>query len=162
MTASFTRNPIPVDNRIKDWPRLVAQDLNAIERGYIFASFFTVTPGNSEILIIHPVANAFSIPADWGVMVTNGVTHYSAVEYSIGTHPIGTCALLVQQLKPGGVWTTIGTWSVAPSGQLTATTVASASGNKQIDFARGDVFRYKGPASADGTIANCGFTIVGK
>lgn len=154
---SYTRRSVPVDSKRGDWPRLVADDLNSIVRAYIFTMFFTTTPTASEVLWIHPVGIPFSIPADWGPMITDAVPHYAAIDYTVGTNPAASFAMDVQRKPVGAAWATMGTWTLSTGGVLTAVT----AGNAQIDFVRGDGFRVIAPSIAVATVANVAFTVRG-
>ena len=158
MSLSYKRKPVPVDGKTQDWPRVVAKDLNSIIRGYMFAVFFVEPATASEVLWLHPCAVNFSIPADWGPRITDGVTEYAGVIPSVDVNPTATFAITVRR-KPRGssVYATIGTWSISTAGLLTATTLDNA----QVDIVRGDVLKWVAPASADATAAEMAFTVIG-
>jgi len=109
---------------------------------YIFGAFFTTTPTDSETLMIHVAAAAFTVPADF----------IGGLRSNIGTNP---AVSFVLDVTNNGA--TIGTITVSTGGVVTATTV----GNTSKPIAVGDVFRVIGPATADTTIADAAFTFIG-
>ena len=110
---------------------------------YILPLFFTTTPTDGEVLLLHKAGADFTIPADFT----------AALESHVGTNPTATFDLTVAQ---NGA--TIGTISVSTGGVVTATTTSGAA--KAI--AQGDLIAITGPGTADTTAANMAFTIIGE
>ena len=110
---------------------------------YRLGFFFTTTPTSSEVLCLHVVTDAFTIPANFATPDSKG---------SVGTNPTSSFAIDVQN---NGV--TIGTITIGTGGSITW---ATASGTAK-SIAAGDVLKFVAPASADATIANVAITVKG-
>lgn len=110
---------------------------------YILPLFFTTTPTDGEVLLLHVAGADFAIPANFT----------DALESYVGANPTATFALTVAQ---NGA--TIGTISVSTGGVVTATTTSGTA--KAI--AQGDLITITGPGTADTTAANMAFTIIGE
>lgn len=111
-------------------------------RGYILPFFFTTTPTDGEVLLLHKAGADFTIPDDFT----------DALESYVGGYPDATFDLTVAR---NGV--TVGTISVSTGGVVTATTISGA-----IAVAQGDLITITGPGTADTTAANMAFTIIGE
>lgn len=120
-----------------------------VSPGYIINAQMIGTASAGEILTLHPVGRAFTIPANFGS---------GALEVLKGANPAATADVSIEKsTDSGATWSTVGTISVSTSGVVTATTAGGAA----IAFSKGHGFRAKAPASADATFASWSFTIIG-
>lgn len=117
--------------------------------GYIVGVAMIGTASAGEVLSLHAVGRAFTIPANFGS---------GALEVLKGANPAATADIIIEKSTDGGAtWSTVGTISVSTSGTVTATTAGGAA----IAFSKGHGLRAKAPASADATFASWAFTIIG-
>jgi hypothetical protein len=111
------------------------------------ASFFTTAPTASEVLLIYPALDAFTLPANLAGSVV-----------VVGTNPTATFAIDVQrQVGGAGAFATIATISIAATGVVTLTT----SGGTSKAIAVGDAIKLVAPAGVDATIANVAYNLKG-
>lgn len=126
------------------------QYLTADELPYIwgFAMVGTATAG--EVLNIHAIGRAFTLPADFGG---------GALETIKGVNPTAaTVAVTLQRSTDGGeTWTDVATITIASDGTVTGAT----AGHADIAFAKGNGLRPVAPSVADATFASWAFTIIG-
>lgn len=108
---------------------------------YRIGFFFTTTPAASEILALHVVSDAMTLPAN----LTGSVG-------SCGTNPTASFAIDVQRNG-----TSIGTITIATGGTFAFATVSGTSKN----LAAGDVLKFVAPATPDATCANVAITLKG-
>jgi hypothetical protein len=160
MSNSYTRKPIPVDSRRQDWPRIVAQDLNGIERAYCWA-FDLLTPAlANEVVHLHTVMQDFSIPYDWGEHTIDGVKKYAGVIASVDVFHLPPALFNFQiLLKRAGedIFHLIGSWFIQTDGSFTANTYL----NRQVDVGKGDTIKVVAPPVAQPTFFQACFTFVG-
>jgi len=157
---SYSRLPQSVDSRRGDTQRLMAQDLNAITRGYIWAwELLQPQTTADEWLHLHTVAAPFSIPADWGPMVTGGQQRYSGLEWFFYDMPSAeTTWVIFKHVRVDNVFEQIGTWTFGTDASFTALT----TDNKQIDFSRSDTFLVQAATAVEADLGRATFTIFGK
>jgi hypothetical protein len=114
---------------------------NTVSMGsYRFGLFFTTAPTANEVLMMHCVSDAFTLPDDM-------VGSVAKVE----TNPASAFVLSV--LKNGVAF---GTITISTAG--VATFVTSAA---EMAFAVGDVIKVVAPSAVDATIAGCTVTFKG-
>ncbi len=157
---SYARLPQAVDNRRGDTQRLMAQDLNSITRGYIWG-FDVLTPQTvpDEWLHSHVVVAPFSIPANWGPVVTNGVSHYTGMDWHFQDAPSANMNwTLFHYHRADDTVTTLGHWYFRTDYGFSADT----TDDKQIDFSARDVLIVQAPTVVEDELARATFTIWGK
>lgn len=127
---------------IADLPDLRAflQIPGANEDFYNVPFGFAATPTDGEIMLIHAFAVDVQFETDW-----DGARGF------VGELPADTVVLDVQRNG-----TTVGSITIDDAGAITFATVAT-----RPIFEAGDVMTVIAPATADGDIANCAFTLRG-
>jgi hypothetical protein len=100
--------------------------------------------GNAQTLLVHTLPHAITLPAS---LAGSSATALTAATASTA---------FVFAYKRGGTTTTIATFTFAAAG-----TVATISGVVIPTLAAGDVLRLTGPATADVTLADIGFSLLG-
>jgi hypothetical protein len=102
---------------------------------YRFTGFFAATPAANEVLLLHPVSDAITLPLN-----------LAGSRFSVGTNPSANTVLSVNRNGAG-----IGTITVSAAG---AVTVALAA----VAIAAGDLISIVAPAASNG-LANFAYTI---
>lgn len=102
---------------------------------------FTAKPGDAEVMLLTVFAENVTFLED-----------FDGAESYVGTNPTATATLTVR--KNG---TTAGTISISSAGVVTFATTAS----EPLSFVAGDVLQIDAQATADATLANCAFTLLG-
>ncbi|WP_022684565.1 hypothetical protein [Sphingobium bisphenolivorans] len=116
-------------------------------RTYRIGFFITTAPSASEVLLLHIVSDACTLPAN-----------FSTSRGAVGANPAGSFVLDVQQqVNATGAFSSIGTITISTGG---AFTFATTSGTAK-SIAAGDVIKVVGPATPDASIANVAVTLVG-
>lgn len=134
------------ENNLADL-KSVASALANLGLYYTFTFFFTTPPTASEVLFIHPVTEAVTLPANFASPNSKA---------GVGTNPTSSFAIDVQrQVNGAGAFSTIGTITIATNGAVTFAT----SGGTAKTLAIGDVLKFVAPVTPDATVANCSFTI---
>lgn len=128
------------------WWQAVKRQFDGISAALVGATapyrvgfFFTTTPTASEVLLVHVVTDAFTVPIG-----------LSGTRVSVGTNP---AASFILSVRKNGV--EFGTVTISTGG---VATLAAASATS---FAAGDLLSVLGPAVADTTIANVAVTLRG-
>lgn len=116
-------------------------DLSGTPPPYKIGFFFTTTPLVSEKLLIHVIANATTLPANFSTSVS-----------SVGINPTSSFVLTVK--KNGS---TVGTITISTLGAVTFAT----TGGTSVPLVAGDVVEVDGPGVADATVANVAITLIG-
>ena len=111
----------------------------AVKPPYKVGFFFTSTPASSETLLMHVCAAAFSLSIN-----------FAGSQGYVGTNPTSSATLTVK--KNGS---SIGTIGISTSG------VVTFSAGSATSFAAGDLISVVAPSTADATLANCAFTLLG-
>jgi hypothetical protein len=101
--------------------------------------FFINPPYSGEVMLIHVAYRAWTLPAS-----------FTGSKGSCGVNPTSSFAMDVR--KNG---TSVGTITISTSGVVSFTAASS------VTFAAGDVLEVVAPATADPTVAKCGFTLLG-
>lgn len=101
---------------------------------------FAATPLNAEVMLLTVFAESVSFLED-----------FEGAEAYVGTDPTATTTF---DVKKNG--TSIGGISISTAGAVTFSTV-----DDEVIFVPGDVLQIDAQASADATLANCAFTLLG-
>lgn len=121
---------------------------------YIFGSSISGVLAASQQLLYHRFAKAVTIPANFG--------DYLGYSSEAGGTANATASTVINADKAvtatPNTFSNVGTISIALG---TVTPTFASSGGTAISFAKGDVIRLMGPASADATFAGFYATIVG-
>jgi hypothetical protein len=102
------------------------------------------TTGNNQKLLVHQLPHAITLPAS---LAGSSMTALTAATASTA---------FVLAYKRGGTTTSIATFTFAAAG-----TTATISGVVIPTLAAGDILTISGPATADATLADIGFSILG-
>lgn len=120
--------------------KVTAEEIAKLTR-YSVPFGFTSPPSASELLLVHVFAEAVTFP-----------DNFSGARAAVGVNPTATAELIVTRNG-----TSVGTISVSTSGTVTFDTA-----DADVAFVAGDVLRIIAPGTADATLANCGFTLIGR
>lgn len=99
------------------------------------------TPAASEIFLVYPCAESFTLPANFAG--------------SVGTVMTNPTATYTMTVKKNG--STVGTIAISTGGVFTFAT----SGGVAVSFVSGDRLTIEGPVTADATLKNFGVTLKG-
>lgn len=132
------------------YQRASGQPLAPSTQYYRIGFFFTTTPAVSEVIAIHPVTDAFTLPANFASPDSKG---------ACGTNPTASFVLDVQRSLAASPtsFSSIGTITISTGG---AFTFATASGTSK-SIAAGDVIKIVAPSPVDATCANVAVTLKG-
>lgn len=117
--------------------------LSSSANHYRIGFFFTATPTASEVLAMHVVTQAITIPANFGTPDSKG---------AVGTNPTASFAL---DVKKNG--SSIGTITISTGGAFTFATGSGTAKSVSV----GDVIQVVAPSTPDTTVANVAITLVG-
>lgn len=146
--VSANASPIVVGTTNLTWSRVTVGDK------YIFAGSMTGVLTTSQLLLSHKFTTAVTIPANFG-------DHLGYSSEAGGT-AVTTASTVINVDKAmaatPNTFSNVGTITFAIG---TVTPTFASSGGTAISFAKGDVVRLVGPASADATFAGFYASIVG-